>query len=132
MEDMRRLNFFVGSNRPWQPIKTLKTKIWLRRLTQLMVSMVHGRYIHFFVCKMCKEAITGELVCSWQNLLWTTETWTYSVLYCHSQKLKTVRTYLISFDFVIRNLSVILWKLLNLGVLKVLPCNLLLWNIHRI
>ena len=63
---------------------------------------------------MYKEAISGELVCSWQNLLWTTETWRYSVLYCHSQKLKTVGTYLIFFDFVMRNLSVILWKLLNL------------------
>ena len=28
----------------------------------------------FLVCKMYKEAITEEFVCSWQNLLWTTKT----------------------------------------------------------
>ena len=40
-QDMPRLNFFVVSKRPWQLIKTLKTKLCLPRLTQLTVSMVH-------------------------------------------------------------------------------------------
>ena len=79
----------------------------------------YGKYgtwlVHLFlVCKMYKEAITGEFVCSWLNILWTTKTWRYSVLYCHSWKLKTVGTYFIFLDFVTRNLSVILWKLLKL------------------
>ena len=39
------------------------------------------------------------------------KSWRYSVLYCHSWKLKTVGTYFIFLDFVIRNLSIILWKL---------------------
>ena len=63
---------------------------------------------------MYKEAITGEFVCNWQNLLWTAETWIYSVLNCHSCKLKTAGTSFIFLDFVIDNLLVILWKLLKL------------------
>ena len=34
---MRRFYLFVTLNQPWQLIKTLKTKFWLRRLTQLTV-----------------------------------------------------------------------------------------------
>ena len=34
-EDMLKLVFFVALNRPWQLIKTLKTKLCSRRLTQL-------------------------------------------------------------------------------------------------
>ena len=100
---MRRFNFFVGSNLPWELIKTLKTKLWLRRLTQLTVSMVHL----FSVSKIYKEAITEEFICSWQNFLWTTKTCRYSVLCCHSSKLKTGDTCFIFLDFVIRNVSVI-------------------------
>ena len=58
---MRRLNFFVGSNRPWQLIKTLKTKLWLRRLTQLTVSMVHGRCIYFSFAKCTRKLLLGNL-----------------------------------------------------------------------
>ena len=65
---------------------------------------------------MYKEAITGKFVCSWQNLLWTTEIWKYSVLHCHSWKLETVGTYFIFPEKKKKkcNLSVILWKLLKL------------------
>ena len=34
---MHRLDFFVALNWPWQLIKIIKTKLWLRRLTQLTV-----------------------------------------------------------------------------------------------
>ena len=34
---MHRLDFFVALNRPWQLIKTSKTKLWPWRLTQLTV-----------------------------------------------------------------------------------------------
>ena len=49
------------------------------------IDTAYGRYCTWYVhsllvCKMYKEAITGEFVCSWQNLLWTTKTWRYSVL----------------------------------------------------
>ena len=88
----------------------------------------------FLVCKMYKEAITEEFVCSWQNLLWTTKTWKYSVLYCHLWKLKTAGTIFLeksnmpSFSNSLKALKV--RRCFN--QLKVLPRNLLLWKFHRI
>ena len=88
---MRRLYFFVALNRPWQLIKTLKTKFWLQKLTQLtlgiwwidmshLASVFPCNFAFIFKLQMYKEAITGEFICSWQNLLWTTKTWRYSIL----------------------------------------------------
>ena len=43
------------------------------------IDTAYGKYVKwqvhlFLVCKMYNEAITGEFVCSWQNLLWATKT----------------------------------------------------------
>ena len=72
---MRRLDFFVALNRPWQLIKTLKIKICLQRLTQLtegtwQIEMSHLERV--FSCSFAfifKEVITGEFIFSGQNLL---------------------------------------------------------------
>ena len=72
---MHRLDFFVVLNRPWQLIKTLKTKLWLRRLTQLTVGawwidMSHlarvfpWDFAFIFNLLMYKEAVTWEFTCS--------------------------------------------------------------------
>ena len=57
---MRRLNLFVVLNQPWQLIKTLKIKLWVGRLTQLMLSMVHGRDIYFWFAKCTKKPLLGN------------------------------------------------------------------------
>ena len=86
-----RLNFFVPLNRPEQLLKTLKTKLWLRRMTQLTVGtwwidMSHlarvfsYNFAIIFNIWMYKEAITGKLISSWQNVPWTTKTWRYPIL----------------------------------------------------
>ena len=88
---MYRLKFFVALNWPWQLIKTLKTKLWLRRLVQLTVGrwwIVMSHLARVFPCDfafifklyMYKEAITGGFICSWQNLLWMTKSRRYSIL----------------------------------------------------
>ena len=65
---MRRLNFFVGSNRPWQLIKILKTKLWLRRLTQLTVSKYGTWQVHFFA-KCTKKLLLGKFAKCTRKLL---------------------------------------------------------------
>ena len=88
---MHRLYFFVALNQPWQLIKTLKTKFWLWRLTQLTagtwwINMLHlasvfsYNFTFMFNLQMYKEAITGEFICRWQNLFWTTKAWRYWIL----------------------------------------------------
>ena len=53
--------FLVGWNQPWQLIKALKTKLWLRRLTQFTVNMVHGRYIDFWLAKCTRKLLLQNL-----------------------------------------------------------------------
>ena len=106
---MHRLDFFVALNRPWQLIKTLKTKLWLGRLAQLTVGtwwidMSHlervfscnfGFILHL---KIYKEAITGKFACNWQNLLWMIKTWRYSILLSF-MKIENYWWYLIYFSW---------------------------------
>ena len=88
---MRRLYFFIALNRPWQLIKILKTKFWLQRLTHLALgtwwidmshlsSVFSCNFAFIFDLSIFKEDIAGEFIYSWQNLLWTTKTWKYSIL----------------------------------------------------
>ena len=51
---MHRLDFFVYLNRPQQSIKTLKTKVWLRRLIQLTLGTLYS----IVLCKLNVEPNT--------------------------------------------------------------------------
>ena len=58
---MYGLDFFAASNRPWQLIKTFKTKLWLQRLTQLTVGKWSIDMSHFprvFSCKFADLFLT--------------------------------------------------------------------------
>ena len=63
---------------------------------------------------MYKEAITGEFICGWQYLLWTTKTWRYSILSPENWKLLEAETdeiYANSFDCISdNNLSDIVFR----------------------
>ena len=73
-----------------QLIKTLKTKLWLWRLTQLMVgtwvdwqlSPRKSLFLKFCILtyKRTSRPLLGILFCRWQNLLWKTKAWIYSIL----------------------------------------------------
>ena len=96
---MRRLDFFVALNEPWQLIKTLKTKLWIRRLTQLTA----GRYmvdwhmwlrkslflqfcIYFITYKFTRKPLLGNLfVVDRIFFKWFRPE---DIQYCHSRKLK--------------------------------------------
>ena len=65
---MRRLDFFVGSNRPWPLIKISKTKLWLRRLTQLTVSKYGTWQVHFFA-KCTRKLLLGKFAKCTRKLL---------------------------------------------------------------
>ena len=82
---MHRHDFFVALSRAWQLIKTLKSKTLASE-----IDTDHGRYMiewHVFSCNfafifnllMYKQVITGDFNCSWQNLLWKTKSWRYSI-----------------------------------------------------